>query len=203
MNLFCLSTATLSSLVQIKRMFATLGFEVEELHRHSIGGFTLGDLPEGEWRFATPEDLEAVFSGAEVVLDAPTTPSTSSSSSRPEGGAVASTSGRNGSSTSPPHVSSSSSGKEDVVGLEPRRSNGRDKASPVVSPAASPGGAAGESWAAGLLGEELVLGEDEEAGDRDGSLQEEQSSTSKRYRDSLKFKRRRTQLRQRVLKGSS
>ena len=182
-------------------MFTTLGFEVEELHRHSIGGLTLGELPEGEWRFATPEDLEAVFSGAEVVLDAPTSNS-SSSSSRVGGSAGASTSGLHSSSSSSSNREqqrSSRRGSQDAAKL-PRTEKAPGASDRAAAVAA---GVPGQSWAAaGLPGEELVLDEDEEAFDEDGSLREEQSSTSKRYRDSLRFKRRRTQLRQRVLKGS-
>lgn len=42
---------------QVKRMFAALGNHVESLHRCGIGGLTLGDLPEGQWRAVMPEEL--------------------------------------------------------------------------------------------------------------------------------------------------
>lgn len=35
---------------QVRRMFAACGNHVEALHRTSVGPWTLGDLPEGEWR---------------------------------------------------------------------------------------------------------------------------------------------------------
>ena len=35
---------------QVRRMFAALGNHVEALHRISVGGLMLGDLPTGEWR---------------------------------------------------------------------------------------------------------------------------------------------------------
>lgn len=47
---------------QARRMFAAVGNHVETLHRSRIGGLTLGDLPSGEWRVLTPEDLETLFS---------------------------------------------------------------------------------------------------------------------------------------------
>jgi len=47
---------------QARRMFAAVGNHVESLHRSRIGGLTLGDLPAGEWRILTPEDLQTLFS---------------------------------------------------------------------------------------------------------------------------------------------
>jgi 16S rRNA pseudouridine516 synthase len=46
---------------QIRRMFTTIGNEVENLHRFRIGALELGDLPEGEYRFLQTEDLTALF----------------------------------------------------------------------------------------------------------------------------------------------
>jgi 16S rRNA pseudouridine516 synthase len=46
---------------QARRMFAAVGNHVEALHRSRIGGLTLGDLPEGQWRALDAADLEAVF----------------------------------------------------------------------------------------------------------------------------------------------
>ena len=37
---------------QVRRMFAALGYEVTSLLRTHMGHYRLGDLPEGEWRFA-------------------------------------------------------------------------------------------------------------------------------------------------------
>jgi len=48
---------------QVRRMFAAAGNHVLELKRISIGGLTLPeDLPEGEWRQLTEDELAAVFS---------------------------------------------------------------------------------------------------------------------------------------------
>ncbi|MBF0306954.1 MAG: hypothetical protein HQL41_15030, partial [Alphaproteobacteria bacterium] len=46
---------------QLRRMFAALGNHVESLHRTTIGGLTLGDLPSGQWRPLGPEDVALVF----------------------------------------------------------------------------------------------------------------------------------------------
>lgn len=47
---------------QVRRMFAAAGNHVLHLKRISIGGLTLpADLPEGEWRILTPDELAAVF----------------------------------------------------------------------------------------------------------------------------------------------
>lgn len=42
---------------QIRRMFATAGNHVEALHRATFGPLTLGDLPEGEWRLLTSDEV--------------------------------------------------------------------------------------------------------------------------------------------------
>lgn len=42
---------------QVKRMFAATGNHVESLHRVAIGGLTLGDLPEGQWRVLATEEV--------------------------------------------------------------------------------------------------------------------------------------------------
>jgi 16S rRNA pseudouridine516 synthase len=46
---------------QVKRMLAAVGNHVEALHRFQVGGFVLpSDLPEGEWRWLSAEELTAV-----------------------------------------------------------------------------------------------------------------------------------------------
>ena len=46
---------------QIRRMFAAVGNHVESLHRHTLGGLGLGDLPPGQWRELGAADRAAVF----------------------------------------------------------------------------------------------------------------------------------------------
>eukprot|EP00798_Chlamydomonas_sp_ICE-L_P024123 gene24123-9699_t len=48
---------------QIRRMFGALGNEVVSLKRLSIGGLSLGDLPESEYRYCKRADVNAIFSG--------------------------------------------------------------------------------------------------------------------------------------------
>ncbi len=48
---------------QARRMFAAVGNHVQALHRSRIGGLSLGDLPEGEWRMLDAADLETLFTG--------------------------------------------------------------------------------------------------------------------------------------------
>ncbi|GFR47178.1 hypothetical protein Agub_g8871, partial [Astrephomene gubernaculifera] len=48
---------------QVRRMFTAVGNAVVSLRRVSVGGLTLGSLPEGEWRQLSPQDLEQVFAG--------------------------------------------------------------------------------------------------------------------------------------------
>ena len=46
---------------QVRRMFAALSNHVEALHRVSVGGLTLGDLPSGEWRALDDADRATLF----------------------------------------------------------------------------------------------------------------------------------------------
>lgn len=46
---------------QVRRMFAAIGNHVEALHRAAVGGLTLGDLPEGEWRELTQDEVAMVI----------------------------------------------------------------------------------------------------------------------------------------------
>ena len=50
---------------QVKRMVAAVGNRVEALHRAQIGGLVLdADLPEGQWRWLTADDLALIKSSA-------------------------------------------------------------------------------------------------------------------------------------------
>lgn len=42
---------------QVKRMFAATGNHVERLHRSAIGALSLGDLPEGQWRVLSADEV--------------------------------------------------------------------------------------------------------------------------------------------------
>ena len=44
-------------------MFTAIGHEVLTLNRVSVGGLTMAGLPDGEWKYLTQADIEAVFSG--------------------------------------------------------------------------------------------------------------------------------------------
>ncbi|MDP3378895.1 MAG: 16S rRNA pseudouridine(516) synthase [Brevundimonas sp.] len=47
---------------QVRRMFAAVGNHVEALHRERVGALTLPeDLPPGEWRLLTPEQVDLIF----------------------------------------------------------------------------------------------------------------------------------------------
>jgi 16S rRNA pseudouridine516 synthase len=48
---------------QARRMFAAVGNHVESLHRVSVGGLALGELPEGQWRALDDADRAAMFGG--------------------------------------------------------------------------------------------------------------------------------------------
>jgi 16S rRNA pseudouridine516 synthase len=46
---------------QVRRMFVAVGNHVETLHRVSVGGLSLDDLPVGEWRTLGADDVAALF----------------------------------------------------------------------------------------------------------------------------------------------
>ncbi|MBK6672957.1 MAG: pseudouridine synthase [Proteobacteria bacterium] len=48
---------------QARRMFAAVGNHVETLHRASVGGLSLGDLPAGQWRALDEADRARIFTG--------------------------------------------------------------------------------------------------------------------------------------------
>ena len=49
---------------QVRRMFAAVGNHVVSLHRSSIGGLALDDLPAGQWRILDDADRDRLFAGA-------------------------------------------------------------------------------------------------------------------------------------------
>ena len=46
---------------QIRRMLTAVGYRVLELRRVGIGSLTLGDLPEGKWRYLHNEEVAALL----------------------------------------------------------------------------------------------------------------------------------------------
>jgi 16S rRNA pseudouridine516 synthase len=53
-------TLTQGKYHQVKRMLAAVSNRVEGLHRSQIGSLTLADLPEGAWRWLTPDEVKQV-----------------------------------------------------------------------------------------------------------------------------------------------
>lgn len=49
---------------QVRRMFAAVGNHVDALHRPQVGGLSLGELAEGQWRILGDADRAALFPGA-------------------------------------------------------------------------------------------------------------------------------------------
>src|SRR5690606_27468819 len=47
---------------QARRMFAAVGNHVDALHRSHVGGLSLGDLPEGQWRMLDEAGRDSIFS---------------------------------------------------------------------------------------------------------------------------------------------
>ncbi len=52
---------------QVKRMFSAVGCEVVKLHRETFGSLALDpNLPEGEWRELTEDELSALYNDAQM-----------------------------------------------------------------------------------------------------------------------------------------
>ena len=45
---------------QVRRMFAAVGNHVDALHRSALGPLTLGDLPSGEWRVLSTDEVASL-----------------------------------------------------------------------------------------------------------------------------------------------
>jgi 23S rRNA pseudouridine2605 synthase len=56
---------------EIRRMLAAVGHEVTKLKRVAFGGLELGELPAGEWREVTTEELQGAFPGAAFRYTSP------------------------------------------------------------------------------------------------------------------------------------
>jgi len=54
---------------QVKRMFAAVGHPVTRLMRLSTAGLTLDGLPEGQYRFLTPEERESLYKAVRLEED--------------------------------------------------------------------------------------------------------------------------------------
>ena len=52
---------------QVKRMFEAVGRKVTSLHRERFGPLTLGELPRGEWRELTAEELSEIRESAGMI----------------------------------------------------------------------------------------------------------------------------------------
>ncbi|WP_027964500.1 pseudouridine synthase [Halalkalibacillus halophilus] len=46
---------------QVRRMFESLGYQVEKLKRERFGGLTLGNLQSGEYRALTPHEVKELY----------------------------------------------------------------------------------------------------------------------------------------------
>jgi hypothetical protein len=90
---------------QVRRMFGAVGNEVTALQRISIGELGLGELEEGQWRYATQQDLQLVLGSAAEA----------EGGERPAAGAAASSEPAAGSAAEEEPAASSSSGTGDEL----------------------------------------------------------------------------------------
>lgn len=56
---------------QVRRMFAALGYGIEDLKRISYGPIRLGDLPKGRWRLLSKAEVEKLMALAKNKKDQP------------------------------------------------------------------------------------------------------------------------------------
>jgi len=63
------ATLTEGKFHQVKRMFAAVGHPVTRLMRLSTAGLTLDGLPEGQYRFLTPEERESLYKAVRLEED--------------------------------------------------------------------------------------------------------------------------------------
>ena len=61
---------------QVRRMLQAVGHPVTMLHRRRLGSLTLGNLPEGEMRLLSPEELQELETMLGLHPDAPEAPGT-------------------------------------------------------------------------------------------------------------------------------
>ncbi len=54
---------------QIRRMFEILGYNVEQLHRHTFAGLTVQDMNEGEWRELSRKEVDRLKKMVEEQKD--------------------------------------------------------------------------------------------------------------------------------------
>jgi 23S rRNA pseudouridine2605 synthase len=55
---------------EVRRMFETLGFEVERLQRVQVGAVKLGQLPKGKWRALTPSEIRGLMGDSKPAAKA-------------------------------------------------------------------------------------------------------------------------------------
>lgn len=176
-------------------MFATEGFEVAALHRISVGGLSLGDLPRGEFRQLTQAEVDSVFAGpsSEEVMGQETQVSGPSSSS--EGPARSRVRG-GGDGDGEPSVSPAA-----------RKAAEREAAAQArASAEASSSGSRSTTVTTSSGNVVEILDEDEEEVDEEDGSEEQPAKAStpsagQRFRDSVKFKRRRDALKRAMPKS--
>jgi len=159
---------------QIRRMFASIGHEVVKLQRQSVGGLSLGDLPESEWRFMTQADIEAVFSG----------PSTEEfiAASRASAAGTSGAPARLKASSSEGQQHSAAAAAKTKAGAPSRGSSSQRVV--VQKEGDIPGSRAGD--------------EDSGSGDEEDTAVVVESSGTKRYKETERWKRRREALKKMV-----
>jgi hypothetical protein len=159
---------------QVKRMFAALGHTVVALHRGAIGGLSLAQLQpplgQGAWRLASAADVAAVLAGPPLAPRA--------------AGA-----GAGGSESESEGLTAAAA----AAGVAQPRGQPQAGARPVA--AAAGAAAAGDDTGGD---EEGVDDDDDDDDDDDNEALQEAAATSKRYRDSSKWARRRAALSGRV-----
>jgi hypothetical protein len=185
-------------------MIASLGNEVVELRRLRIGGLELEGLPEGKWRFATPEDLAKVFGGpsSEQVMG-------QAAAQGSDGAASQAASSSSGAQSTVASSSAASSGAVTSSGAGVGRRRAADVSSTAeVGQAPLPGASSSSSRGAAEQhaedDDEAEVHDIEDGSDEEEGEQVQQvSRLSTRVRDSMRWRRRRQQLQQSIDRSSA
>jgi hypothetical protein len=163
-------------------MIASLGNEVVELRRLRIGGLELEGLPDGEWRYATADDLAKVFGG-------PSTDQVMGGGSQ----ALQAASSASGSQPKPGSPKASLSSDADTAGGTSMGSTPEVVQPPLPAaqqPASRSSDGADEQHDEGEVAMQSRGGQEQE------DTTQQVSGLSSRARDNIRWRRRRQQLQQ-------
>ena len=185
-------------------MFSAVGHEVLSLHRVSVGGLAMDGLADGEWRYLTQADIDAVFSGptAEDVLQEG---AGGSAGQQPEGASSASAGQQKqvvtaAEAVTAPRIPQQIPDPSPREGLDPTRASSSSQGSGVTGTAVGTLRRAADLRPSSAAEGDGVFGreEEEEEDDGAGGLLANPASPAKKMRDDERRRRRKMALQKMV-----